>query len=404
MKGQQLQFWLSKELDPCPEIQYLEVVHSQKRVVLIEIAPAVGVPTKFKSVAYLRIGEATPKLSDHPEKEKALWRKLQTFSWEKAPAATYLSADRVVDLIDVDQCCKLMGEPQPRDIEDAISFLSDNRLILPDVGSKWNVTNKCAVLFARRLSDFQSLERRQIRLIQYGDEGRVNAIKELPIPAGYALSFESLIDAVVAMVSREDIGTLRLKRELVPRVAIREAVANAMIHQDMLITASVPMVEVFPNRVEIRNPGEPLIETARFINAPPQSRNEDIASLMRRMDICEERGSGIDRIVSIAEENNLPPPEFSRQDGMTRVVLYGPQPVTAWAKSDLVRACFQHACLLVQNGKRATNASLRARLMLEDTQSAQVSRIFKDALKEGCIKLADPAAPKGGYVPDFKAG
>ena len=340
-------------------------------------------------------------MSDHREKEQALWRKLQTYSWEKAPAATYLSGDRVLDLIDADQCRVLLKESKPRDNNDALTFLRDNKLIIPDVGTNWNITNKCAILFAKRMADFPSLDRRQIRLIQYGNEGRVNAIKEVPIPAGYALSFEWLVDTVVEMMSREDIGTLRLKRALVPRPAIREAIANAMIHQDMLVTTSVPMIEVFPDRVEIRNPGAPLIEPSRFINAPPQSRNEDIASLMRRMDICEERGSGIDRIVTSTEENNLLPPDFSRQDATTKVVLFGPQPMSAWTKADLVRACFQHACILSTDGKRATNATLRARLGFDATQAAQVSRIFKDALKDHCIKLADPAAPKGGYVPDF---
>ncbi len=54
------------------------------------------------------------------------------------------------------------------------------------------------------------------------------------------------------------------------------------------------MVEIFDDRIEITNPGEPLVDTQRFIDTPPKSRNETLASMMRRFRICEERGSGID--------------------------------------------------------------------------------------------------------------
>jgi len=67
-----------------------------------------------------------------------------------------------------------------------------------------------------------------------------------------------------------------------PEIAVRELVANALIHQDFSITGAGPMVEVFGDRVEITNPGEPLIDTLRFIDEPPRSRNEMLASLMRR--------------------------------------------------------------------------------------------------------------------------
>ena len=45
------------------------------------------------------------------------------------------------------------------------------------------------------------------------------------------------------------------------------------------------MIEVFGNRMEITNPGKPLIDVFRFIDHTPISRNEKLASLMRRMTI-----------------------------------------------------------------------------------------------------------------------
>lgn len=85
---------------------------------------------------------------------------------------------------------------------------------------------------------------------------------------------------------------------------MRELVANALMHQDFFVTGAGPMVEIFEDRIEITNPGEPLVDTERFVDTPPKSRNEALASLMRRFRICEERGSGIDKVVFQVELSN----------------------------------------------------------------------------------------------------
>ena len=82
------------------------------------------------------------------------------------------------------------------------------------------------------------------------------------------------------------------------------------------------MVEIFDNRIEITNPGEPLVDTQRFLDSPPKSRNEALASLMRRFGICEERGSGIDKVVSEVEMFKLAAPLFEKPRDFTRAVLF----------------------------------------------------------------------------------
>ena len=77
---------------------------------------------------------------------------------------------------------------------------------------------------------------------------------------------------------------LRKTTPMYPELAIRELVANALIHQDFFSTGTGPMVELFEDRVEITNPGMPLVSTERFLDTPPKSRNEALTSLMRRKD------------------------------------------------------------------------------------------------------------------------
>lgn len=103
---------------------------------------------------------------------------------------------------------------------------------------------------------------------------------------------------------------------------MRELVANALIHQDFSITGTSPMVEIFSHRLEITNPGSPLVEVSRFMDKPPRSRNEYLASLMRRINICEERGSGIDKVIRQIELNQMPAPLFEDLGDYTKAVLY----------------------------------------------------------------------------------
>lgn len=198
---------------------------------------------------------------------------------------------------------------------------------------------------------------------------------------------------------------LRKSVPMFPELAVRELVANALIHQDFFITGAGPMVEIFDDRIEITNPGEPLVDTQRFVDTPPRSRNEALASLMRRFRICEERGSGIDKVVSQVELFQLPAPLFESPEGFTRAVLFAHKSLSAMDKADRVRACYLHACLCYVTRKEMTNTTLRARFGVEQHNRALVSRLIREAVQVGAIVPAEPgAAPKlMRYVPFWAA-
>jgi ATP-dependent DNA helicase RecG len=164
-------------------------------------------------------------------------------------------------------------------------------------------------------------------------------------------------------------------------------------------------VEIFSDRVEIVNPGKPLIDTLRFIDEPPRSRNETLAGLMRRMNLCEERGSGIDKVIDSVEAFLLPAPDFRVTQDHTVAVLFGPRDLSAMTKLDRIRACYQPACLCHVTGKQMTNASLRKRLNIESKSYTVVSRIIQNTLEARLIKLYDPVSGSkkhAKYVPFWK--
>jgi len=161
------------------------------------------------------------------------------------------------------------------------------------------------------------------------------------------------------------------------------------------------MVEIFDDRIEITNPGEPLVDTQRFVDTPPRSRNETLASLMRRFRICEERGSGIDKVIFQAELLQLPAPLFEVPEGFTRTVLFAHRILTKMDKADRVRAVYQHACLRYVNRQYLTNASIRERFGIEPANRATASRLIRDTLEAGLIRLIneDAADKMRAYVP-----
>lgn len=397
--SQPLKLWLANSLSPSVNFSFFAVAHPLGRVILLKIPAASTVPVKYQNISYIRIGEATPKLSGYPERQAALLAKLRPFAWESGIAASFLRADEVLGELDWGSYFRLTEQRAPEESEKKLALLAQDRLISRDVGDRWNILNLGAMLFAVRLKNFDGIRRKAIRVIQYDGKSRTRTIKETEGTRGYAARFERLIDVLTDLLpSRESIGkALRTEHRMYPAIAIRELAANALIHQDMTITGAGPMIEIFDDRVEITNPGSPLIEPSRFMDLPPRSRNENLASLMRRMNICEERGSGIDKVIAAVELSQLPAPEFLSLGDNTKAILYGPRTFLAMDAAERVRACYWHAVLRYLTSNGMTNASLRARFGVAERNASQVSRVIGQAVEESLIKPSVPWNARTGY-------
>ena len=222
------------------------------------------------------------------------------YAWEGGIARQFVAKDEVVELLDVDAYYDGVGRPKAESADLLLQNLASERLIAPGVGGRWNILNLGAILFAKDLGAFEfGLSRKAVRFVAYDGDGRTATVTHRrDFAEGYGVSFGALNGHVGTLIpSPEDNGAVvRQAKPLFPPVAIREVLANALIHQDMTLTGAGPTVELFRTRLEITNPGTPLVATDRFIDSPPRSRNEALASLMRRMGLCEEQGTGIDKV------------------------------------------------------------------------------------------------------------
>ncbi len=392
--NEELESWLLRLLEPKIDFRFFTVEIDGRRVVLLEIARAARHPVRFSGQEFIRVGTYKKKLKDFPEKERALWRIFDRTPFEDGVAAERATSDDVLRLLEYPAYFDLLERPLPANRKGILEALADDRLIRRSDAGGWDVTSLGAILFAKRLDAFHALRRKAVRVIQYRGNGRTETLKEQEGAKGYACGFEGLVGYIHGLLPANEIIEQALRRSVpvFPELAVRELVANALIHQDFFITGTGPMVEIFDDRIEISNPGEPLVDTQRFVDTPPRSRNEALASLMRRFRICEERGSGIDKVVFQVELFQLPAPLFESPEGFTRAVLFAHKPLSAMVKADRVRACYLHACLRYVMRQPMSNASLRQRLGIDDKNIATASRLLGEAVESGLIVITDPEA------------
>ncbi|PWK46855.1 ATP-binding protein [Pleionea mediterranea] len=402
--NQVFEFWLSSRLNPSIAFEFRVVEHPKGKVVLLEIPAATSAPVSYDNIPYVRIGSATPKLLDYPDRFQKLIDNIKPFTWEKAIAKSFISADDVLELLDYPKYFKLTQQRLPENKKGILEGLEADLLITKDVGEHWNITNLGAILFANDLQQFDAaLARKGVRFIAYDGNNKAAIVTHRQDGRkGYAIGFEGLVEYLNNLLPQnEHIGAVfREQQKLYPEIAIRELIANALIHQDMTVRGAGPQVELFSDRLEITNPGTPLVHTDRMIDQPPRSRNDVLASLMRRMGLCEEQGSGLDKVIISAELFQLPAPKFQAEENSMQATLYAPRSFANMSIDERIRACYQHAVIKYLSGERMKNASLCERFGIDPQKSpAQATKVINAALDANLIKPAEQDRPRAGYAP-----
>ena len=393
---EEIEHWLATRLNPRIDFNIHEFDYDSDRHITIFVIPATKIqPVEFLNQAYIRIGSITRKLNDFPQKQAKIWKK-EIIAFEKEIAMDNLVASDISKYLSTETYFDLMELPYPSNQQGVIDKFIDEGLVVKNKG--YAITKLGSLLFAKQLKDFESVERKSVRVIVYKGKNKVETEREQIWSKGYAIGFEGLIDWINSQLpANEEIGkALRKDSRMYPEISIRELMANALIHQD-LTEKGFPMVEIFVDRIEISNAGTPLVTPERFIDAY-LSRNDKLADLMRRMKFCEEKGSGMDKVISYNELYQLPPINIIVAEKRTRVTIYSYKTLNKLDKKEKIRACYQHACLKYVSNEKMTNQSLRERFKIEDRNYSIASRIIRDALKEKIIKEDNPENKSKKYA------
>ena len=368
--NQELENWLRSLLSKNADFEFHSVKTDNKTVGLLIIHKAANQTVTFEKVAYIRVGSYTKKLSDFPILEAQLWSKMRDLKFEEQYAKSDLDLIEALNLLNHTSYFDLAGIPQPADAAGIAHYLLQEAILAKQDDGLYSITNLGAILFAKQLSLFPRLFRKSIRITRYNDNSRFEMLNKYTIESGYVSAFEGLFGYLDALLPSKEviIDAVRKTMTVYPKLALREVIANALIH---------------------------------LIDNPPRSRNEKLASLMRRLGLCEELGTGWDKIVIKCESEQLPAPLIQTFTDSTRVTLYAYAPFASISSADKLRACYLHACIKQVQGEQMTNSSLRARFGLKDSSSGSISRLIKEAVNQGYIKPFDPeTAPRYmRYIP-----
>lgn len=351
--------------------------------------------------SYYRSGGQTLKMS--PKQVQMLIAKSMGISFEENTALDNLTQEDVLSLLDYQALYRILDKNVPKSTDTILAKLKDMDYCHEKNG-KWSITNLGAILFARQLSSFPSLSGREVVVRKYVGQNNRQLQHEQRGGLGYAVGFEGLIDYIMRNTGNEVIDVAREIDPTYPRVAIREFVANALIHQDFAIDGSPITIEIFSNRLVITNPGAPLNNINRLLDLPPRSRNERLAQSMLLLNLCERRGSGVDRAIEAVEKMFLPPVKFQTLDDYTRVTLFPQKSLSEMTKREKIMACYQHACLMWEDNETITNQSIRDRFKLNKNQAPTATRILADTVEAGFIKSTDDefqSKKYSSYVPFY---
>ena len=401
--NEELESWLRRMLSGNASFTFEQLTIEDRDVVFMIVEKAVYTTVKYKNNGYIRVGSYTKKLKDFPALEAQLWNRLSNEKFEELHALIDLRPDQLIQYIDYEAYFRLMNLRIPSEIEGILHYLRSEDIVVLQDNGLYAITSMGALLFARNLHEFRNLARKCVRLVRYRDSTKMTIQSEQSFLKGYAAGFEELFQMISILIAGGETieGGIRRKTYPYPLSTVRELVVNALIHQDLVQTGTGPLIEMYANRCEITNPGCSLVDINRIVDNPPKSRNEKTASLMRRLGICEELGSGWDRIVLDSEAQKLPAPKIVEYQDSTRVTVYAGMPFSDIGYDDKIRACYFHATIRYINDGYLTNASLRERFGLGQSNSAAVSRLIRDAVGKGLIKPLDPTtAPRYmKYVP-----
>lgn len=365
------------------------VAHSGGRVLVFHI------PSRPKGTAYhldgaylMRSGEQLVPMSE--DRLRAILAEGKP-DWLEETSHADLAPGDVIALLDTQAYFALTGRAYPTTQQAVLEQLQTERLI--DKGSGgYSIRRMGAILLARKLTEFPDVSRKAARIVVYSMPSKLMTKLDQTWETGYAAGFGALVAFVMGQLPQNEVveQAIRKQVKLMPEIVIRELVANAMIHQDFAVRGTSLMIEVYSNRVEISNPGEPIVPVERFIDGY-QSRNERLADLMRRMHICEEKSSGIDQVISAAEAYQLPAPEFLAGHKRTCVIIHGHQPFRNMDREARIRACYQHCVLRYVMREIMTNQTLRKRFQLPENKSASISQVIAAAIEAGRIKADEEA-------------
>ena len=182
----------------------------------------------------------------------------------------------------------------------------------------------------------------------------------------------------------------------IPRIAIREALINAIVHRDYSNMGRNVKVAVYDDRIEIISPGafpnNLLLEDVLLGRS--EVRNRVIARVLKELGYIEQWGSGISRIISSCESYGLRKPIIAEMNDYVIIQIFRK---VSDSRSDLVsntpQATPQASEIIQFCREPRSREEIQLHLKLKDREYFR-KNFLKPLIEKGILKLTIPHKPK----------
>lgn len=330
-KAQALNRFLMERLNPRPLISISHHTIKKKRIIAVEVPASFEKPYSLDRAIWVRVGSVT--LQADTERAAAIVARsaTQVTRWEREFTPGFSLDD--CDRSEMDETREEIGKvgnlgPQaPRSVSDLLVrlYLSRNN----------RLTNAAMVLFASdplmwapnleiRLVVFASDEKEQLENEQSFREPAVRAVKKVIAAIQQRTGFSGQFTA-------KDVT--RHQRPAYALFALREGLVNAVVHRDYDRPGRGVLVEIYPDRLVISNPGSlPEGWSGKDLESRHESHpsNPDIARVFHLRGLMEQLGLGTQKVIAACEEIDAKRPKWEAVRGMVILTLHrAPEPSEA---------------------------------------------------------------------------
>jgi ATP-dependent DNA helicase RecG len=312
--------------------EYFVIDFDGKNVLAINIpeCPKDYMPCYFKHVglpdgAYMREANTSRKITDSEFRTYIATSKEFQFDLSEAinTDKNEISNEKVINLLDQSEL-----EIQRGASHEINDIVLSNLGILTNIDSGYKPTVGGYLIFANNIPQNKNpYNRYVIRCVRYaGGDPSSTIIDSLDIKGTLDILIDESYKFVLKNISKKSdiIGTKRVDKYEYPEEAVRELIANSIIHRDYKIIETYNQIRVFQDRIEIINPGclPPGISIDNIKEAQ-FSRNSIIAARLKDLRYLEEYGRGIDIVIKKMQDFDLPPPIFRNSVNSFEVILLG---------------------------------------------------------------------------------
>ena len=297
-----------------------------KCIVVVDIFPGTNRPYYLKSAGkeqgtYIRVA-GTSRLADSL-KIKELEMEGCNMSWDELVCVGYQITDEAIEKLCRDIRTYMVNAVGSEDEKKSIQEVTMDQLLNWKIIKKADGEVMATNAFVLLTSDYFRFAKIQCAVFKGNDRDIFIDRKEFSGPLYEQI--EGAYQFVLRHINRsaEINGLIRKEKYELPVGAIREMIINAQCHRNFMDNSCV-QVALYDDRLEVTSPGMLYggLTLEEAISGRSKIRNRAIADVFSRMELVEEWGTGIRRIIKRASEYGLAAPEFLEIGDTFRVNLF----------------------------------------------------------------------------------